>query len=74
MKAKDNLRPDAEGKSSELHPPSSRHQIERPPKSLCPVTRTMILRDTTPFCKNRARERPRVISQQLSSDLFHRDT
>jgi hypothetical protein len=36
--------------------PSDRHPIERPPRPLCPLTRIMILRDTTPFRKNRERE------------------
>ena len=54
-------RPDAEGKSSELNPPSNRHRIERPPRPLCPVTRLMILREPMPFRKNRAGERPQEI-------------
>ena len=77
MKVKDNLRPDAEGS----HPNCTRHRItiqchliERPPRPLCPVTRIMILREPTPFCKNREKNERGKSSQQLQPDLFHRDT
>ena len=72
MKVKDNLRPDAEG-SRPNHPPSNQpsncHPIERPPRPLRPVTRIMILREPTPFCKNRERERAREIIPAATARL-----
>jgi hypothetical protein len=63
MKVKDSLRPNAGGS----HPNCIRHPIERPPRSLCLLTRNMILRERTPFRKNRERERAREIIQAATS-------
>ncbi len=60
MKVKDSL---PAKMPRESHPNRTRHLVERPPRSLCLVTRNMILRERTPFRKNRERERAREIIQ-----------